>query len=150
MRDKTIKTEPKATNWHARSSQNVLKLLNSSEAGLTNSEAKNRQKIYGHNKVSRKHYFEGLKIFSRQFLDPLIILLIISVAISLYLKDSQTALVIAVLIVVNVLIGFFQEHKADRIMKSLSQLVSPDAKVLREGALTVVASNDLFPETLLN
>lgn len=65
----------------------------------------------------------------------MIVLLLASSAISLYLQDIRTAVVLFAIVVINAVIGFTQEYKAERIMESLEKLIVPEAKVYRGGVL---------------
>jgi Ca2+-transporting ATPase len=81
----------------------------------------------------------------KQFKDALIILLIIAVAISIYLQDYRGATIMAILLLVNVTIGYIQEAKAARIMDSLKKMLYPVAKVKREGKLVEIKASELVP-----
>ena len=139
----------RAVAWHARTAKEALVLLSTSDTGLSQAEAGKRLSQYGPNKVKRTKHFVALKILIRQFQDLLIILLIASAAISFYLQDTQTTIVLTIIIVINLIIGFTQEYKADRIMHALQQLLTPEAKVIRAGEVSEVAAEELVPGDLV-
>ena len=81
----------------------------------------------------------------KQFKDALIILLMIAVVVSLYLHDYRGAGIMAILLLVNACIGYFQEAKAEKIMQSLKKMLNPVAKVKRDGKLVEVNASELVP-----
>ena len=83
--------------------------------------------------------------FLRQFKDLLVLILLISACLSLYLHDVRTASIMAAIALINAGVGFFQEYKAESLLKSLEQLVVAKAKVLRAGKLEEIDSSQLVP-----
>src|SRR3990167_3500705 len=98
-------------NAHAQSSEQVFKNLSSSEDGLTSSEAERRLHSYGFNELQTKEKVHYLKIMLRQFSSPLVLILIAALGISLFLGESADAIVIGIIIIINALLGFFQEEQ---------------------------------------
>lgn len=123
----------------------VLKQLGSASTGLSTAEAQKRQEQYGLNQLQPLHQESMVVKFLRQFKDLMILLLVASAALSFYLGDSRTGIVLATLVLFNVTIGFFQEFKAERLMQSLEKLVVPTAKVFRDNHLEEIASTELVP-----
>jgi Ca2+-transporting ATPase len=101
--------------------------------------------MYGQNVLTNLHHESAFHKFLKQFKDALIILLIIAAVISIYLHDYRGASILAILLLVNVLIGYFQEAKAERIMQSLKKMLHPVAKVQRGGKLIEVKASELVP-----
>jgi Ca2+-transporting ATPase len=81
----------------------------------------------------------------KQFKDALIILLIIAAIISVYLHDYRGASILAILLLVNVFIGYIQEAKAEKIMQALKKMLHPVAKVKRGGRIIEVKASELVP-----
>lgn len=127
----------------------VLSQLGSNLGGLPNFEANSRLEQYGHNELVRIKRQSALSKYLRQYKDLMIVLLIISVGIALFLNDTRTAIIIGSIIIINTLIGFWQEFKADNIMASLEKLVIPVAKVKRAGKLIEIPSSQLVPGDIL-
>lgn len=123
----------------------VMHGLNTTPKGISPTQATARLAQYGPNQLSDLHHESVLFKFLRQFRDLMIILLIVSAGISLYLGDHRTSLILAVLVFLNACIGFFQEHKAERIMQSLERLTIPEAKVIRGGTLVSIRSMEIVP-----
>jgi Ca2+-transporting ATPase len=80
----------------------------------------------------------------------MIIILIVSALLSRYLGEWRSALILGIIVIFNAGIGFFQEYKADRIMQSLASLVSPYARVLRDGERKEVAVESLVPGDIVS
>lgn len=91
------------------------------------------------------HKISFLIKFLRQFKDILIILLIVSDAISFYLEDYRGVTILTFIILLNAIIGYIQEAKAERIMESLKKMLHPNTKVKRDGKLVEELSENLVP-----
>ncbi|MEI6774228.1 MAG: hypothetical protein WCL18_05570 [bacterium] len=81
----------------------------------------------------------------KQFKDIFIILLIVSDGISLYLQDFRGATILTFIILVNAVIGYIQEAKAERIMDSLKKMLHPNTKVKRQGKMVEELAEELVP-----
>lgn len=113
--------------------------------GLATSEAQKRAAQYGSNQLKELHKESSIRKYLRQYKDLMIVLLSISSTISFILDDTQTGIVLLVIVLVNTAIGFSQEFKAERLMESLEKLVVPTAKVIRNGKLGEFPSPELVP-----
>src|SRR3989344_1004883 len=140
-----MKGSENIVNAHAQSVENIFKNLNSSENGLTSSEAERRLHSYGFNELQTKEKVHYLKIMLRQFSSPLVLILIAALAISLFLGESADAIVIGIIIVINALLGFFQEERAEKALQALQKMTAPKATVLRDGKETIIDSKYLMP-----
>lgn len=123
----------------------ALEDLRSHEDGLDAPEAAERLRHMGKNQLERTKHTPAWIIFVRQFKDLLVLILIVSAAFSLYLKDEKTAIIMFTIALMNAVVGFFQEHKAESLLSSLERLVVPHAKVLRRGKVQDISSSDLVP-----
>ncbi len=138
--------------YYNKDSAEILKELSTSTFGLTDAEAKIRLKKHGTNEFKVKKNFNLLKNFIGQFADVLIIILIIAILISLILGQKSDAIVLFSIVVINAIIGFVQEYKASKSINALNSLITPMAKVIREGrtieieAKTIVVGDILFLE----
>ncbi len=131
--------------YYKLSSQEALSDLQTSFDGLAKDDIGTREKIYGKNVLiwlKKQSFF--LK-FLKQFKDILIILLIASDIISLYLQDFRWATILTFIILVNAIIGYIQEAKAERIMESLKKMLHPNAKVKRNGKMIEELAEELVP-----
>ena len=135
--------EYKRLNYYRLSPAEVLTELRSSENGLSEVEARERLEHMGANRLHRAHRDSALLTFLRQFKNVLVVILLVSAGISLYLRDARTATILVLIALMNTLVGFFQEHKAETLFSSLQQLMVPQAKVIRDGTLTQIDASEL-------
>ena len=127
----------------------VLRELDSSEKGLSKEEAERRASKYGYNEIKKEAKFKKLKIFITQFKDPIVIVLIIAVGISLILKHMIDASVIAAILVLNAALGFFQEFKVEKAISLLKKLGAFKSRVIRDGKIIFIDSRELVPGDIL-
>jgi len=148
----------KNLNAHAITSDKVEKLLETStETGLTEAQIKIRLEKYGKNELIKEKGKTAWQIFISQFKDFLIYLLIfaiiISIAIGIYESTKSEAwpseytdaIVIAAILIVNAILGFYQEYQAEKSLESLKKLAPHYAKVRREGKVIEIDVEDLVP-----
>jgi len=133
----------KLTNWFLMKEEEIIAKLNSSKQGLTQDEANNRLKKYGFNELPKKKKLSIIDIFLSEFKDPMLLLLIIAIITSILVGEVIDAIAICFIVLVDVLMGTYQENKANNTAEALSNLVKVKAKVVRNGKETVVNSNEL-------
>ncbi len=133
----------KQLNYYRLSAEEVLRQLEASSEGLSSKEAKQRLQLSGGNVLQRTKHESAIITFLRQFKNLLVLMLLTSAAFSIYLKDAKTATILIIIALLNAAIGYFQEHKAETLMKSLENLLVPQAKVLRDGRLEQIDSTQL-------
>lgn len=121
----------------------VLDDLHSKRSGLTHAEAGRRLIKYGFNGLSGLKTESIITKYFRQYKDAMILLLIVSGVVLWFLGDGRTAFVLAVLVLFNTLIGFFQEYRAEKTMKALEKLIKAEAEVYRDGKLHQINSDEL-------
>ncbi len=131
--------------WYAMDAEAVLKRLGTSTTGLEAAEVVRRQALYGPNAIAAEEGVHPLAIVLNQFRGALIFVLLAALVVSLAIGHWQDAVVIGVVLVLNAVIGFAQEFRAEAAIAALSRLVSPQAVVLRDDQETVVDSRDLIP-----
>jgi Ca2+-transporting ATPase len=141
-----------ADDWHALSAEAALQRLDASPLGLTSTEARRRIERYGPNELVQTQKISPLRILLSQFTDVLVIVLIIAAIISAALGLSQNetadlydAALIIVIVIMNAILGFVQEYRAERSLEALKNLAAPKAHVVREGETVAVPSRDLVP-----
>lgn len=111
--------------------------------GLSSEEAKRRQKLYGKNQLERAKKPSALKIFSNQFKDILVIILLAATVVSVFLGEVYDAFTIIVIVALNSIIGFIQEFRTEKTLMSLEKLAAPTAKVYRDGKIVNIPSEDM-------
>jgi P-type Ca2+ transporter type 2C len=130
-------------NYYRMSPDEVLAQLDSAASGLRTSQARERLARQGNNQLQHGHHTWAGFILLRQFKNLLVIILLVSAAFSIYLRDLKTATILLFIALVNTLVGYVQEHKAERLSESMERLVVPQAKVLRGGKLREINSTEL-------
>jgi cation-transporting ATPase F len=115
------------------------------ENGLTSAEARARLERYGENLVKVRGGTPGWKRLLRQFTAPLVLVLIAAAAVTGFLGEWVDASVIFIVVVVNAIIGFLQESKAESALEALMKMVVAEAVVRRDGKKIRVNSIDLVP-----
>jgi len=135
--------------YYKLSIKEVYKTFNSSEKGLSTQEVKKRIKKYGENKLEKKNHINPFKILLAQFLDPLVIVLIIATVISLLIHHYVDAIVIGIILILNALLGFFQEYKAEKAIDLLNKLRSYKTQVIRNNKLIEINSLNLVPGDIM-
>ncbi len=128
----------------ALSVEEALNELKTSKHGLTDHEAKHRLKIFGRNVIAEEK-LSKLRIFLRQFNSILIYILFAASLISGSIGEWADFTVINFIIVINGLIGFWQELKSETAIAALKKLTESQNKVLRDGKLSLIYSSELVP-----
>jgi len=123
----------------------VFKTIDSSEAGLSSVEARLRLSKFGLNVLPKQMALTAVKIFLRQFVNPLIFLLFVAGLISFFLNEFLESYVILGIIFINVVLGFVQEYRAERAVEALEKLSSPVAKVLRDNVEVKIPASEIVP-----
>lgn len=113
--------------------------------GLTREEVGRRLGQYGPNVLPEKRQFLAAAIFLHQFTSPLIFVLLAAVAITLVLGDMVDAAVIGGAVVMNTILGFIQEYKAETSLAALKSILTPQAKVIRDGKTVTITAMELVP-----
>jgi len=129
--------------WADMSVDEVLKELKTSRDGLSQDEALKRLEKYGRNELVEERKAGPVKLFLSQFMDILIILLILAAVASYFVGDVLDSAVILFVVVVNATVGFIQEYRAERAMEKLKGLVSTEAVVVRDGETLRIPASEL-------
>lgn len=111
--------------------------------GLSTQEASARQKQYGRNQLPPPRRPNLLALYLHQFLSPLIYLLVGAAATAWLLNEQKDAIVILAVVLVNSLIGFYQEWRAQHKMAALKKYLAPMAKVIRDGHLEHIPADQI-------
>ena len=121
------------------------------EKGLTSSEAKKRQGIYGTNELEKPQKRSLLLRFLDQFKDAMIIILIIAAVISIIVEpgDWIDSLIIVIVVMMNAILGVVLESHAEKSLESLQELSAPQSKVLRDGVKPVSYTHLTLPTNSL-
>lgn len=133
-------------HWHHLSKNEILDLLDTdAQQGLDLFEVKHRQERFGCNVLTPKKGKTPLQRFLLQFKNPLVYILLAASGVTAVLKDPLDAAVIFGVVLVNALIGYLQEARAEQSIAALAQTMSTEAAVLRSGKVLRLAAAELVP-----
>ncbi len=131
--------------WHLKDIEAILKELKTSPQGLTSEEARARLERYGPNELEEKKKRHPLMMFIDQFRDFMILVLIAAAVISGFIGEASDTIAIVVIVVLNAIIGFIQEYRAEKAMEALKKMAAPYATVLRDGRPVNLPAKELVP-----
>jgi len=129
--------------WKKLSIEETLKNLNSDINGLTSKQAQGNLAKYGRNELVEEKKAGPVRLFLGQFMDILILILIIAAVAAYYVGDALDAIVILIVVLINAIVGFVQEYRAEKAMEKLKGLISAEAVVIRDGQEQKVTAGDL-------
>lgn len=129
--------------WHTLAVEQLFQTLDTTLAGLSKEEIAERQHIFGINTLPEQKPPTIFKIFLRQFLSPLIYVLLIAGLISLVIGDLKDAVFIFAVILINALVGTFQEWKAERTAADLQHIFKVFAQVKRQDTVQEIEAEQL-------
>ncbi|MFA6252823.1 MAG: HAD-IC family P-type ATPase [Patescibacteria group bacterium] len=135
----------KQIEWHHLKEHQAIKELSSDIRGLDAQEIKKRSKNYGYNILLQKKSLPAWKIFVSQFKSALVYVLLVGAVISFLFKEVVDAYVIILAVVLNVVIGFLQEYKANNSLAKLSQVIKQQAIVRRDNHQQMIDAKFLVP-----
>jgi len=131
--------------YYQMTTKEVLQALGTSENGLPRDEAEKRLQQYGPNEIAEDVAISRWMIFLSQFKDLLVMVLIIAGFISLAIGSVRDGAIMFIIVIINALIGFFQEYKANKVLARLKELITSPAKIKTDGELTEIPQSKLVP-----
>ncbi|HEY90464.1 MAG TPA: HAD-IC family P-type ATPase, partial [Dehalococcoidia bacterium] len=135
--------------WHCLQRNEVLTEIGSRHSGLRETEARERLLQFGPNELKGKKKMSPLLVFLQQFLSPLIYILLAAVVISFIMQHFTDAIVILAVLLLNAVIGFVQETRAEKAMEALMQMAAPQAKVERDGKVQTIPARQIVPGDII-
>ena len=142
----TDKEKETRTKWHNIKANEVLKELDSSkEEGLTAEEVKKRLETYGENKLPERKEKHPLLKFLTHFHNVLIYVLLVAAVITGVMEYWVDTIVILAVVLINALVGYIQEGKAEKALEDIKKMLSLEAQVLRNGDKKTVNAEELVP-----
>jgi len=135
--------------WHALQHSEALEYLESTQSGLSEQSAHDRRSLYGANVLEEREGVSPVTIVLKQLKSPLIYLLAGAAIVSIIPGHYIDAAVIAAVIILNTILGFVQEYRAEQALDSLRKIASPNARVLRDENVTVVDAAEVVPGDIL-
>jgi Ca2+-transporting ATPase len=147
--------ENSAIPWHSLSPEEVISKTGSDIDGLTDKEARERLSRYGPNELKGKKKPSILIVFLKQFLSPLIYVLlaagIVSLVSQFFTEENHyiDAIVIFGVVILNAVIGTLQESRAEKAMEALLEMAAPKARVRRNGNIETIPAREIAPGDII-
>ncbi|WP_416885940.1 cation-transporting P-type ATPase [Marinospirillum sp.] len=136
--------------WHHLAEEDVYNALKTDhQTGLTSSEVSERLSIFGENAISAQKPISPFKRFILQFHNPLIYILLVATLVTFFLKEYIDSAVIFGVVIINAIIGYLQEAKAEDAINSLKRMMSASASVIRDGKKISIEATQLVPGDLV-
>ncbi len=136
--------------WHIESPTDITSALaTDTHHGLSTNEAARRLKQYGPNVITAKSGKSPLERFLLQFHNPLLYILLVASVITLWLKDPVDAAIIFGAVLVNVILGYIQESRAEKAIEALARTMKMEATVVRNGKTMRISAAELVPGDLV-
>jgi len=117
--------------------------------GLASADAARRLDEVGRNELRREAGTPPWRFFAAQFANPVVLLLLGAALISGVLREAADAIAIGAIVVINAIVGFLQEYRAERAILALRSMTAPRARVVRDGQQTTVPATEVVPGDLL-
>jgi len=135
--------------YYTKTREDVFKEFESSEKGLSSEKAKDRLEKYGYNELQKEKRITAFVIFINQFRNALILLLIFAGLLSLFLGEKIESIAIFAIVLLNAVLGFIQEYKAEKAIEALEKISAPTAKVMRNGKEMKIPAKEVVPGDIL-
>ena len=137
-------------NWYAQDEQAVEATLQTDmHQGLSEREARKRLNQVGFNQLKDHSVISPFAILLGQFKDVMVLVLLGATLISVLLGEYTVAITISAVAIINGMMGFFQEYKAEKSLHALKELTAPTAHVIREGVLTEIPAAEIVPGDII-
>jgi Ca2+-transporting ATPase len=132
--------------WHEMRSEEVMNSINTDvDSGLTSKEVQKREQKFGFNELKEADRPSAILVFLSQFKDFMVLVLLAATLISGLLGEYIDAIAIIAIVIVNGVLGFFQERKAEKSLEALKELSAPQVMALRDGEWIRIPSKELVP-----
>ncbi|WP_298270858.1 cation-translocating P-type ATPase [Geobacter sp.] len=137
------------TAWHALSAEAALQRLDSARQGISSAEARRRLEDCGPNELAERGGRSPFAMFVSQFTDFMILVLLAAALVAGAIGDLGDAAPIVTIVILNAIIGFVQEYRAERAMAALREMAGSTATLLRDGAPVTVPAREIVPGDLV-
>ena len=144
-----IENQQEKEFWNIGASELVQRLDSNQTKGLSSDQVKERLNLYGKNLVRVSKKKNSLSLLISQFKSPIIIIFIITAALSFFLGEEEDSLIIIVIVITSGALGFWQEKGASDAVDKLLAIVQSKCKVVRDGKVEEVISENVFPGDLV-
>lgn len=137
------------SNFHTFSEKEIFEKFNTNKNGLSKEKVFSAQEKYGKNEIPEADKISVFEMFFKQFKSLLVGVLFLAAIISLFTGHQIDAVVIFAIIIINAIIGFSQEYKAEQAIASLKKMIIPAAKVVRDGEIQKLNAIELVPGDII-
>ena len=131
--------------WYRFDVTSALQELDSRPEGLTEPQAQERLRRYGPNELEERKGSSPLLVLAGQFTEVMVIVLLVAAAISFAVGETTDGIMILVIVILNAILGFTQEYRAERAMAALKKLAVPTVRVCRDGQLQEIDTGSWSP-----
>ena len=131
--------------WHSFPAEETLNRLQTRASGLNEKQVEERRRVAGWNEIPQVETASWLLLYAKQFKSLLVLILLVAATISWFTDHKVDAFVILGIIILNSIIGFTQEYRAEKAVASLRQILVHAAKVFRNGDLVQIPSREIVP-----
>jgi len=134
------------SHWYTKSVEEVLQESETDlQQGLTTAEVASRREKYGFNELVDRGTKSPWKILWEQLTETMVVILIISAVVTLFLQEYKDAIAILVIVVLNSILGFTQEYRAEQAMAALKKMAVPKVRIRRNGKVSEISAKELVP-----
>lgn len=134
---------------HRKSIEKIYEEFNSNPSGLNVIQVQEHFQKYGPNTITTKEKKSWTKIFLKQFMDLMAIILIVAATLTYFFGEKTDTVVITIVIILNATISFIQEYQAENAIAALKKMITPRAKVLREGRQMEIDASMIVPGDII-
>lgn len=145
MKAKSSSPSPLPKAAHVLPPEEVAKALSTDSEGLSDEQASSKLTIYGRNELEDGGGPSPIRIFIKQVVNAMMLVLILAMIVTFVIKSWISAGVVVAVVVMNITVGFVQEYAAEKTMESLRSLSSPTARVIRSSQTKVIVTAELVP-----
>src|SRR5690606_12622729 len=135
--------------FYAMSVESVLQYFGTPENGLETKQVEELRQKFGRNEIPEAEKISWFRLLIKQFKSLLVAILIVAAVISYIAGHVIDMYVILAVVIINALIGFVQEMKAEQAVSALKKMIVPKARVMREGKEFVIPSGELVPGDII-
>ncbi len=135
--------------FHTLPTAETLEALNTTSSGISKDEVHSRLSLFGNNELQEDQPRTLFGMFIEQFKNLMVIILIVAAVISGLLGELADTFIIMIVVVLNAVLGVFQESKAEKALAALKMMSSPYSKVQRDGNVELIKSSEIVPGDLV-
>ena len=135
--------------WDIKTREQIYEQLDTAPSGLSSEEAARRIEQYGPNELEDRGLRSPLKVLLGQFTEIMVVVLLVAAVISFFIGETTDAIMILIIVVLNAILGFTQEYRAERAMAALRELSTPTVRVRRDDEVQEVAATGLVPGDII-